>query len=330
METAVPTLTAYLAQPIEVGEPDVAGPLAVFPLFGPEARFEYQSFAQGRAHGVTIKELGDGASVRDLVVTNPTSLPVLLFEGEEVLGAQQNRTFDVSVLVGANATLTVPVSCVEAHRWDGSRHDEAFAPAPQAAYPTLRRLKNEAAMRQVVRGAEARADQGAVWQEVDQKLDDVAASAPTRAMHDGYEQRRSELLDLAGACSVKPGQTGMLVAIAGHFSVLDRVSQPHVLTSLFEPLVQGYALDALGAPPADSPTADAARDFLARVAEQPILEHDGVGLGRDVRLSGQELAGAGLVCAEELVQLSVFARDEQRDAGMYRGGRIRRPSRRRR
>ena len=35
METAVRTLNAYLAEPIEIGEPEVAGPLAVFPLFGP-------------------------------------------------------------------------------------------------------------------------------------------------------------------------------------------------------------------------------------------------------------------------------------------------------
>src|SRR3954447_14076343 len=145
MEAAVPTLKAYLEAPLVVGEPDVAGPLAVFPLFGPSARFEYQSFAQGSAHGVSIKEIPGGGSVNDLVVSNPTGLPVLLFEGEEVLGAQQNRTFDVSILVAAQTMLRIPVSCVEAHRWDGARHDEVFSPAPQSAYPTLRRLKNEAA-----------------------------------------------------------------------------------------------------------------------------------------------------------------------------------------
>ena len=330
METAVPTLATYLEQPLEVAEPDVAGPLAVFPLFGPDARFEYQSFAQGRAHGVTIKELEGGASVRDLVVANPTSLPVLLFEGEEVLGAQQNRTFDVSVLVGAETTLTVPVSCVEAQRWDGSRHGEAFAPAPQAAYPALRRLKNETTMRHVALGDEARADQAAVWQEVDQKLDAVAASAPTRAMHDGYEHRRSELRALTAAYRFRPGQTGMLVAIGGEFCVLDRVSQPNVLSSLFEPLVQGYALDALGFAATGPPSVDEARGFLQCVGEQPILERDSVGLGRDVRLSGRDVAGAGLVCADELVQLSVFVRGGRPNEDAPRGGRIRRPSRRRR
>jgi hypothetical protein len=110
METVVPSLAAYLSETIEVGEPDIAGLLALFPLLGPPAHFEYQSFAQGRAQGVSIKELADGASVNNLVVHNPTELPLLLFEGEEVLGAQQNRTFDVTVLVNARSTLRVPSS----------------------------------------------------------------------------------------------------------------------------------------------------------------------------------------------------------------------------
>ena len=98
---------------------------------------------KGAGAASTIKELAAGAEVGDLVVHNPLELPVLLYEGEEVQGAQQNRTVDVSVLVPAHSTLRVPVSCVEQGRWDHRRHAEPFAPAPQAAYPELRRLKNE-------------------------------------------------------------------------------------------------------------------------------------------------------------------------------------------
>lgn len=36
---------------------------------------------------------------------------------------------------GRGGRLTVPVSCVEAGRWDGSRHGEVFTPAPQTANP---------------------------------------------------------------------------------------------------------------------------------------------------------------------------------------------------
>src|SRR6185503_1662091 len=94
---------------LRLGTPQHAGALTVFPLFGGEPTTEYLSFAQAQAAGATISELPQGASVNDLIVVNPTPLPVLLFEGEEVLGAQQNRTFDVSVLVPASSTLRVPV-----------------------------------------------------------------------------------------------------------------------------------------------------------------------------------------------------------------------------
>ncbi len=118
-------ISDHLAEPLRVGEPDVSGSLAVFPIFGPEPRQAYVSFAQGREQGVRVGELEGGASVNDLVVENPTQTPVLLFDGEEVLGAQQNRTFDVSVLVAAGAKLRVPVSCVEAPEWAEGVYDSA-------------------------------------------------------------------------------------------------------------------------------------------------------------------------------------------------------------
>src|SRR5688500_18117627 len=93
------TLRELLTEPLHVGDPDVVGPLAVFPIFGAAPRAEYVPFAEARTHGCRIRELEGGASVNDLLVENPTDSNVLLYEGEEVLGAQQNRTFDVSVLV---------------------------------------------------------------------------------------------------------------------------------------------------------------------------------------------------------------------------------------
>lgn len=56
------TLAAQLAAPLTVGEPDVVGPLAVFPLItGAEPSVRYVSFAEGRQKGVSIKELHGGA-----------------------------------------------------------------------------------------------------------------------------------------------------------------------------------------------------------------------------------------------------------------------------
>ena len=149
------TLAPQLAVQLTVADPDVAGPLAVFPLIADRSpNVRYLSFAAAVKHGAVVRELAEGASVNDLVVHNPLDVPVLLYEGEEVLGAQQNRTFDCSALVAAGSQLRVPVSCVEQGRWDGGRHAEPFAPSPQAAYPQLRRAKNEQARAQLAAGLE--------------------------------------------------------------------------------------------------------------------------------------------------------------------------------
>ena len=76
-----------------------------------------------------------------IMIENPTPDRVLLFEGEEVLGAQQNRTFDLSALIAAGQRVETAVSCVEQGRWDGRRADEVHDRAYELA---CRRLDESA------------------------------------------------------------------------------------------------------------------------------------------------------------------------------------------
>jgi hypothetical protein len=325
----MPTLAPQLAVQITVAEPTVVGPLAVFPLIADSApSVRYVSFAEAITRGAAVKELSGGARVNDLVVHNPLDVPVLLYEGEEVLGAQQNRTFDVSVLVAARSELEVPVSCVEAGRWDAGRHDEAFVPAPQTANPRLRRMKNTQARASLTAGLEARAVQSEVWREVAETAGRHGVSSPTAAIHDVFERRRERLDALVGAVEMHCSQVGVLAAIGGRFVVLDHVSEVEAFASLHGPLVQGYALDALEAPDAPPPSIEDARDFIELLLAAPYTSVPTVGLGEGLRFGFGGLAGAGLVCGGELVTLTAFT-DEPRQSGRATAGHVRRPSRRR-
>jgi hypothetical protein len=325
----MPTLAPHLAAQITVAEPTVVGPLAVFPLIADRSpSVRYVSFAEAVQRGVVVKELGGGASVNDLMVHNPLDVAVLLYEGEEVLGAQQNRTFDVSVLVAAGSVLQVPVSCVEAGRWDGGRHDEAFAPAPQTANPRLRQMKNTQARASVAAGLEARAIQGEVWREVAETAGRHGVNSRTGAMHDVFERRREQLDRVARAVEMHCSQVGMIAAIGGRFVVLDHVSEVEAFAALHGPLVQGYALDALEASAAEAPSIDDARDFIELLLGVPCTLGPAVGLSEGVRFAFGGLAGTGLICEGELVTLSAFA-DEPGELGPAVAGRVHRPSRRR-
>ena len=325
----MPTLAPHLAVQITVAEPTVVGSLAVFPLIADrEPSVRYVSFAEAVQRGATVKELDGGASVNDLVVRNPLDLPVLLYEGEEVLGAQQNRTFDVSALVAANSVLQVPVSCVEAGRWDGARHNESFVPAPQTANPRLRRMKNAQARASLAAGLDARAVQGEVWREVAETAGRHGVNSGTGAMHDVFERRREQLDEVARAVQMCCSQVGMLAAIGGRFVVLDHVSEVEAFAALHGPLVQGYALDALEAADAAVPSIDDAREFIDLLLGAPCTPGPAVGLGEGLRFAFGGLAGTGLLCDGELVTLTAFA-DEPRQDGPAVAGRVRRPSRRR-
>jgi hypothetical protein len=324
----MPTLAPHLAATVTVEAPTVVGSLAVFPLIADSSpAVHYISFAEAVAHGAAVKELPGGASVNDLIVHNPLDVAVLLYEGEEVLGAQQNRTFDASVLVAARLTLQVPVCCVEAGRWDGGRHDEAFAPAPQTANPRLRRMKNSQARASMAAGNEARAVQGEVWCEVADTAGRHGVNSDTDAMHDVFEGRRQQLDAVAAAVEMCCSQVGMLAAIGGRFVVLDHVSEVEAFAALHGPLVQGYALDALEVPEQAPPSTQDARDFLDLLLRAPCASGRAVGQGDAVRFDFGGLAGSGLICDDELVTLTAFADEPGREGSV--AGHIRRPSSRR-
>jgi len=328
-------ISDYLEQSLTVGSPDVSGPVAVYPVFGAAPSLDYITLGRAIDTGFTVKELPGGASVRDLVVSNRTGKAVLLFEGEEVLGAQQNRTFDTSILVAAGSEMKVPVSCVEAGRWDGGRGSEQFTRAEQMAYPELRKEKARQAARSRSTGGEARADQGAVWNEVSERSMALGVDSPTGSIHDVYESRRDTLRQMTGAIPVHDGQIGAVLQIGDRIRGLDLVSRPDAYADLHEALVQGYCLDGLapaGRGQAAEPSDRAVTEFVAQVAGTRILERDGIGLGRDFRFESPALVGSGLVSGQELIQLSAFDnRDREDDTSgpATRRARILRHSRRR-
>ncbi len=102
-----------------VGDPIRHASLAVFPLFaepGPAVAYELSDEAIRRG-SVAVEEVSEAGSVPELAVHNEGDLRVLFLEGEELVGAKQNRILNTSVLIAAHSNSRIPVSCVEAGRW---------------------------------------------------------------------------------------------------------------------------------------------------------------------------------------------------------------------
>ena len=256
----------------------------------------------------------------ELFVENPTDSAVLLYDGEELVGAKQNRILNVSVLVGAGAKLPIPVSCVEQGRW--SRQSDAFGSARHISHSHLRRRKAETlAAQPLARGLA----QGDVWDEVRDKQERMGVRSRTAANRDTFEAHAARLQALESAFVLTPGQCGAVLGI-GDDLCLDAVSRPDAFALLWPKLRAGYLLDALERLDGRATSVERISAFAESVGEASANRGPSAGLGEDVRLRGAGVIGSGLVLDGETIQLSAFTSD---DGGARAFGRIARPSARR-
>ncbi len=320
---------------LRLGTPMSDGPLCILPLRSTErVTARYVLLDQALSRGtLTITEVSDAGAVPYLQAVNKGPWPVLIFDGEELVGAKQNRITNTTILVGVGKTV-LPVSCMESGRW--SYHTRAFSSGSYAGHPALRRdkerqVREHMALCEREREAEADqgcrvnepqhvraqlfcSDQGAVWEEVARTARTLGSHSPTMAMADTYEAGKDDLEKILRSLEITPSDSsedvvGALVFLDGEFVCLDLLRPAKRFRRLYPKLLRGYALEALltrarGAIDFD-PEASALR-LLAQVMKSKVEQHAGADLGYDLRLEDEQVSGSGLLWEEELIQLSVF------------------------
>jgi hypothetical protein len=323
------TLTEEFSR-VKVGEGRHFQNLTIFPLLAveePPAEPEYLLLDEAIACGAArVKEVTAGARVPELQFENRSDRPVLILDGEELLGAKQNRAVNLTILVGARQKVVIPVSCVEAGRW--SMRSPEMRPADRIMYLRARAARTSDVSDSMRFSGARRSDQGAVWDDIGAMAQSLQASSPTRAMGDIFEQYAAVLENCVRAFDCAGTQRGVVFAIAGTVRGMDVFDHPVTLRRVFPKLVRSYALDAIDAAPATPagpPVTEAASAFLALVAAAEFFALPAVGLGKDVRLSGNRTAGAALWAEGRFVHLCAFARS---DGGGQMSARMSRPSRR--
>ena len=90
---------------------------------------------------LVITEVNEGGSVAELKVANRSDQKVLLLDGEELVGAKQNRVLNVTILIAPQSETVIPVSCVEQGRW--SYRSRQFGSESRAMSAKLKRRKSE-------------------------------------------------------------------------------------------------------------------------------------------------------------------------------------------
>ena len=320
---------------LEFGQHQSYKNMTCIPLLSPDVEaIDYQLLDNKMiADGlIMISEVSEEASVPELKLTNNSEQMILLLDGEELLGAKQNRILNCSMLLAAKSENIIPVSCCEALRWSYNSSSSSSS-GNRLAYRKLRARKSEH-VSESLRGGSFRSNQSEVWSLISERMQKRKAKSASSDMSSIYENENdTDLIAeyMKNFSNTDFHQVGALFALNGLLSI-ECFGKHDTFKEVAPKLFESYVLDAIDEADTnkiiDTINLELqGKEFIQKIITASAEEYKSVSLGTDIRFSG--INGAGLMYQDTLLHLSVFA-DEATAHKSHPRTRMTRPSSRRR
>ncbi|GAM10333.1 hypothetical protein OR1_02622 [Geobacter sp. OR-1] len=306
-------LSGYLEQ-LKLAEPAVHGSIAVVPLISPAYDgIEYLTMSEALEMGhIEVTEVSREGSVPDLKVINRGSEHVLLLDGEELRGAKQNRVLNSTILLQGKFDALLPVSCTERGRWN--YRSDKFEDSGIMMSRNHRSYKNESVSYSLRESRGHRADQGGIWENIDNLSKEANCSSATSAMRDVYEGRTEDISDYIDRLPSVDGQCGVLVFLAGRLAGLDLVGYPQAYAKLHRKILTSYVMEAILQKKSEvkyQELLDKARSFINEIGTCSEEVFPAAGMGTDYRFKSPKLIGSALMVEQTTIHLAFFRKEGQ-------------------
>jgi hypothetical protein len=263
-----------------------------------------------------IKEVDQHGAVPTLMAINKGSLPILILDGEELVGGKQNRVLNTTILLKEKSKTILPVSCTEQGRWRYT--SKKFADSGVAMMATLRGRKTRSVSASLQRKRRYESDQQEIWASINELSRQAAVHSPSSAMRDVMEKKRTQLQDYLQAFSWVEEQKGLLVIVNDRVVGFDFISSTGVMKKLYPKLIESYASEAYfqqtlfrqekqtGSSPREKMYNQKARDFLEKIKKSPSRRFPSPGHGWDYRFQEEGLAGSALLWRRIIIHTAFF------------------------
>lgn len=286
-----------------VGHPVTHGAVTIFPLTGGrQGQIEYILMDEAvKAGHLVVREL-PSPTVPELLAVSSSPTPVLLMDGEILVGGWQHRTLNSTVFAPRGQTV-LPVSCVEQGRWQDVA--KQFS-ASESSYPSFRVARAAQVHDSLQSSGKHVSNQSAVWQSIHQRQQATGVKSATGAMSDIYINRRDAIAAFERALPYPDGAVGAIVAIGGRIVSLEVVDSPRTMRKLWGKLVRASAVDALSSPVGSPVDIKRAVRMLHRARLAQFEWYRTPGIGEDVRVVGNGVMGAALLHDGIVVHAALF------------------------
>ncbi len=271
--------------------------IAAIPIRTPiNYKFDVLTLEKGFELGlVEIKELKH-SQVNTIEVANNSVTPLLLVDGEEIIGGDQNRIVNSTVLVAPKSELKIPVNCTEKGRW-GYKHE-----FEHSAYMANSRTRYAKALFD----SEDKDEQAAVWRSIDELETSRGFSSDTQAMSESYDNVNVDLEGGIDEFKIEKGQTGVLIMVDGEIKGFELFFNSEIYASYHEKILKSYIIDAEISDSQFSINTDEAKTFIADAIDCKFSPSKSIGLETPYLFKGEEGLGKVYAYKDEIIHLSFF------------------------
>lgn len=252
---------------------------------------------------VIISEVSEDGQVPFLLVENKAG-ELLILEGECLFGGRQNRIMNTTVLVLAQASVRIAVSCVEQGRW-GYRSRE-FTSGKSLFRASSRAVQKRGVTESLHREGIPLSHQGAVWSEVERSLRELGVHSRTADFQDAGAHVEHRIEDFLDRIRPIPNQIGSI--FFSHQGVVgaELLTTPDLFSRCHDKIASSFVFDLLSAPPLNGVSVDPIKTWWREALASTFGKHKSIGVGDDIRTESHDLIGSGLMYEGTMIHFSCF------------------------
>ena len=286
---------------IEVLKPQVHENIAAIPL---KSKISYKldilTLKKGLELGlVEVKEC-EKSTVNTIMVTNNAITPLILIDGEEILGAKQNRIVNNTLLIAPKTTQAISVSCTEHGRW---KHKSEFRQSEYIANFKTRRVKEYAARGQ----GNA---QNAIWNSISCLEEENSFKSPTSAMSESYENLKVDHNKFLKAFEIVDGQCGVLIIQNGDIKGFEIFYNSQIYKEYHEKVLRSYLIDNKIKNTTFSINVDEIESFMDDANYLAFDRKDSEGMEVKFEFENDEGLGSLYTYDDEILHFSYFNKED--------------------
>lgn len=216
---------------------------------------------------VEVKEC-ETSTVNTLIVKNHAVTPLILIDGEEIVGGDQNRIVNSTILIEAKNEMKIPVSCNEKGKWT---YKSEFKQSNYIANYNTRKAKEFASR-------DSKSYQDVIWSSINQLEVENEFASPTSAMQESYDHLKIDHNKIIQKFEIKDGQNGVLVIVNGEIRGFELFLNPEIYMEFHEKILKSYLIDSKIENRTFTVDTDVAKDIITKALDSPFEKREGIGL----------------------------------------------------